>query len=90
MRDLNDIIRVRFQVSATAELDRERVELDPMWDVVSSKYDLGSPEQQKAALADYVCHYLSREILLEETPMTNGPAALTGIQCEVVEGANNG
>jgi hypothetical protein len=83
MRTPEDIVVVNLAVSGTVEIDLERVEQDPLWDTVARTFDIDTPEGKKAALEAYLCRYLGHEVLLEEAPITNGPAAVIGTSAEV-------
>ena len=83
MRDRNDIIDIRFEVMGSVQLDMERVEEDPAWERMSRPFNLEHPEERDRALAAYINLYLSRELMLAEAPMTNGPATVMFSKVEV-------
>jgi len=84
MRDLSDLIKVRFSISGSLEMDWERLEQDPEWQRFAERYDLADPEQKKEAVTKYMISYLSDEQILATMPVTNGPADLYGINVEVL------
>lgn len=73
MRSNDDIKVVTFELSGSLSLDMERVEMDPIWDMISQRFLLEDPVQRSAALRAYIGHYLSHEHILAEMPSTNGP-----------------
>jgi len=84
MRDLSDLINIRFAISGKIELDWERIELDQEWQMLSERFDLDDPEQKNAALTKYLLGYLSQEQILAMMPVTNGPADLLGLNVEIL------
>jgi hypothetical protein len=84
MRDLNDIVMIRFDLSGSVEMDMERVEEDPAWSMVEMKYDVRNPDQRKLALEEYLRNYLQRETILEMNPATSGPATIYGVNATTV------
>lgn len=84
MRHINDIETLEVTVHGTVEVDWERIEADPLWDTVARTFDMGDPLQRKAALEAYVCRYLGQENLLENAPVTNGPASIIATSAEVI------
>lgn len=86
MRNEEDILRLRFQLEADIELDRERMVEDPNWAQVSSRFDLSDPSDFILAVTAYIRHYVTRERLLSRMPCTNGPGDARLLSMEVVDG----
>ena len=85
MRNQDDILIVRFDVSGSVSLDMERVEQDPVWMDIARQADITTEPSRTNALLAYVNIYLSRSTLLEDMPSTNGPADLFGARVSVVQ-----
>ena len=83
MIDLKQVI-VRFAIHSVVGVDMERVEADPVWQMVAGQFD-DTPGGRAAALVEYLTRYISAEVLLANTPFTNGPADLVGIEVDVVQ-----
>lgn len=84
MRTESDIVSVSFQISGLVQLDWERVEEDPVWNQVVAGRPLDTPEEREFLLREYLNRYLSNEVLLMNTPSTNGPASLVGNTINIV------
>jgi hypothetical protein len=76
------LLTLRFAIAGVVTLDPDRLEDDPVWQMISARYDLTSGEGRRQALAAYLTRYLEREQLLAQNPCTNGPATPTGIEIE--------
>lgn len=84
MRTESDIVNLKFSINGIVQLDWERVEQDPIWGLVTRGIPLETPEEREKFLREYLNRYLSNELLLQNTPSTNGPAALIGNTVEIV------
>ena len=84
MRTEDDIVLIKMNLYATAIIDLERVEQDPVWLAISSKYDFTISSELKQAIQEYVSAYISREFILTECPSTNGPGEPRVITMEVL------
>jgi hypothetical protein len=75
-------LSLRVSIEAVVTLDPERLDADPVWAMVSSRFDLLSGEGRRQALSLYLTRYLERETLLAANPATNGTAVPTAIAVE--------
>lgn len=87
MRTPEDHIKIKLTAYSVFDLDWERIETDPGWIMVSSKFDIDNPEEKKQALFLYLGYYIAREQLFDSqfVPCTNGPADLHILDMEVVK-----
>ena len=82
-RTLDDVVSINVELKGSVSIDLERIELDPIWDELRSKY----PETDTYTLLySYLSYYVSTDKFLSESPFTNGPGNLTLEQLEI----NNG
>lgn len=84
MRNDQDIKKVTISLTGTVEIDLERVESDPYWELVAGRFNIQDPAQFKQALEQYICRYLGQETVMEYAPFTCGPAAIIGFNAEVL------
>jgi hypothetical protein len=89
MRAFDDLIRVRVSTYLIADLDWERIEADPNWELVSRQFDITDPKEKQTALFRYLGEYIAREQLLINMPCTNGPSDLYITDMEVINGNSN-
>lgn len=76
MRNSDDLIKLRAELTATISLDRERVIEDPVWASIADTINLEDPEQLEQALFAYLRSYINRQQLFGECifmPSNNGP-----------------
>jgi hypothetical protein len=86
MRTQEDLKTLRLEVMASVTIDAEMLDEDPIWSVLSDRFDLTNPAQYKAALQDYVRYYLDRNVLLDNAPSTCGPATTIATKVELIQG----
>jgi hypothetical protein len=91
MRTNEDLVKVRVHLYAIADLDWERIEADPHWDLIAQGFDLTDLEQRKQALFRYLGRYLASEKLFAQQPVygTNGPSELFITDMEVIANGNS-
>lgn len=85
MRNENDIKHIRVELAGTVQLDLERVEEDPVSEVIQNTSDI---KNLNALLQEYIRRYLSREVILADCPATCGPVSLYGLNVTVVDQAD--
>lgn len=82
MQGNEDLVRVRFTLECSVVLDKERANMEPLFRTLSRRGDL----TEDVVLIPYLQHHLLREKPLSEMPSTCGPAQITGIRIEEVNG----
>jgi hypothetical protein len=81
MRHPSDRIMVNVSLLAIADLDLERIEEDPVWEMIR----VNAPDQE-TALGSYIAHYLRNVLLFTNMPSTNGPSSVFIEKVEVANG----
>lgn len=86
MKSPEDLVQVKVSLYSIISLDKERIETDPAWAEVCSRFDFDDPEQVKQALFQYLGLYISREELFDYRfmPATNGPSAILITDMEII------
>jgi hypothetical protein len=89
-RTEEDIFEVLGEMHFRVSLDRERMELDPVWKHLNMIYG----DYPSMCLEAYLDHYTERDSFLRDCPATNGPGQLQLSQIEKepngIDGSNNG
>ena len=81
MRGPSDRILATVTLLTVADLDMERIEEDPIWEMVS----VNAPDKE-TALQMYLNEYLRKVLLFRDTPSTNGPSPVFIEKVEVING----
>ena len=74
MTSLDDLLNVRFNLTALITMDMQRIEDDPAWQRIRLDFDMTDAKQRERALDRYLSTYLVKEDILRFCPSTNGPA----------------
>jgi hypothetical protein len=85
MRSNEDLIPLTVLVVRRLSLDRERMELDPVWRQISEQVGLDTPEKQRVAVQQYVRHYTINDQFPHQMPATNGPGDIGRVDIEIGE-----
>lgn len=84
MRGPEDRILVRLTMSTIADLDLERIQEDPIWEMIN----VSSPDEN-TAVQRYIAEYLRNILLFTNMPCTNGPSSITVEKAEVSNATNS-
>lgn len=78
MRGPQDRVLVQLTLLAVADLDWERIQEDPIWEMINAS----SPDED-TAIQRYIAEYLRNILLFTNMPCTNGPSSITIEKAEV-------
>lgn len=89
MRNKNDRLQVKVQAYFTVDIDLERVEEDPRWQMMN-KEELTDTEKAKQQLFSYINQYiLAGPKLLTNAPFTNSPSDVWVSKMEILDERSN-
>jgi hypothetical protein len=84
MRNEKDRCQVTLSLHSVVDLDLERVEEDPLWQITTTGKDLSDRRVLEACLFEYINQYLIRgPRIMTNAPSTNGPSDLWLVKMEI-------
>jgi hypothetical protein len=90
MRNDNDRVKIKVQAYFIADIDLERVEQDPRWQLMTERLDLSDKEVINEQLFKYVNSYiLAGPQVLTNAPFTNGPSDIWVSTMEILDDRSN-